>query len=198
MFSCSRRNQLSVTGKRNCFFFNNQQPRLFLDTSLPEMSPLALATLACAGSLLPPPFCSLPGAEAPQCKIPYHQDAARCFPYPAHKLPHTSAPPNPSKEPARQGHSVTCPQHSSPNSTPSRIAREPFLHHRHSHPKTHKVLVRCERQTCRRAGGLVPYAWHQTSRHSAAPYPRRADGVATWAWLCGLCVLGMAAGRVGN
>eukprot|EP00964_Phaeocystis_antarctica_P003272 scaffold1738_cov73-Phaeocystis_antarctica.AAC.4 len=51
------------------------------------MSPLALAALACcAGSLLPPPSCSLPGAEAPQCKISYHQDAAW------YTRPHSSLP----------------------------------------------------------------------------------------------------------
>ena len=168
------------------------------------MSPLALLPLSPARAR----SYRLPSARSPvlrrhSARFPTTRmllgtlDHTSSFPCPAHKLPHTSAPPNPSKEPARQGHSVTCPQHSSPNSTPSRIARAPFLHHRHSHPKTHKVLVRCERQTCRRAGGLG-HAWHQASRHSAAPYPRRADGVATWAWPCGLCVLGMAAGRVGN
>ena len=66
-------------------------------------------------------------------------------------------------------------------------------------PYTHKVLVRCERQTCHRTGELASgHNWHEASRHSAAPYPRRADGVAPWAWPCGLRVIGVAAGRVGN
>eukprot|EP00964_Phaeocystis_antarctica_P003279 scaffold1739_cov67-Phaeocystis_antarctica.AAC.1 len=66
-------------------------------------------------------------------------------------------------------------------------------------PYTHKVLVRCERQTCHRTGELASgHNWHEASRHSAAPYPRRADGVAPWAWPCGLRVIGVATGRMGN
>ena len=166
------------------------------------MSPLALAALACAVSLLPPRFCSLPGAEAPQLKISY-QDAARyaghtaslsCSqaaaheraPLPEQRLNLTG------RDTKSQTHSLTFPTpHLARTVHP--FASPPFPN------LPYKVLVRCERQACRRAGGLAPsHGWHQILRHSTAPYPRRADGIAPWACPCGLCVTGMAAGRVGN
>ena len=61
------------------------------------------------------------------------------------------------------------------------------------------TLAATARPTYRRTGGLASgHGWHQASRHSASPHPRCADGVAPWARPCGLRVIGVAAGRVGN